>query len=349
MIALLWACTTGGFIWDLPAHFPPPRVPEANPMTEEKIGLGRRLFHDPRLSIDQEMSCATCHQQALAFTDGRPRGVGTTGEVHPRGAMSLANVAWAPRLAWANPLIASLEVQAMLPMFGEAPVEMGMSGAETELIARLQADADYPRAFAAVWPEDPITVAHVTDAIACFERTLVSADSPYDRYIAGDAAALGAAERRGMELFFSERLECFHCHGGFNFTDALDHAGLATVEIAYHNTGLYDLDGAGAYPAGGTGLAEITEDPADMGRFKAPTLRNIAVTSPYMHDGSVADLAGVLDHYAAGGRAEGSPLRSEFVSGFILSPSEKSDVIAFLHSLTDQGFLTDPAHADPGR
>ncbi|MFT5684450.1 MAG: cytochrome c peroxidase, partial [Myxococcota bacterium] len=173
-------------------------------------------------------------------------------------------------------------------------------------------------------------------------RTLLSFTSPYDAHVGGDSSALSTQEKRGMELFFSERLECFHCHGGFNFTDAMDHSGMAIAEVAFHNTALYD-----PYPADNTGIEEITGEMGDRGRFKAPTLRNIAVTAPYMHDGSIATLSAVLDHYALGGRASQNVLKSEFVPGFVLSDGEKADVIAFLGTLTDSDFLTDPRHSDP--
>jgi cytochrome c peroxidase len=166
---------------------------------------------------------------------------------------------------------------------------------------------------------------------------------------------MSGAAQRGLALFMSERLECFHCHGGFNFTDSVDHQGSVSPELAFHNTGLYHVDGG--YPEGAQGLFEITDDPADRGRFRAPTLRNVAVTAPYMHDGSIETLGGVIDHYAMGGRtlAAGpnqgvgadNPLKSKFVSGFILSPRERADLIAFLESLTDADFLSDPRYSDP--
>jgi cytochrome c peroxidase len=160
-----------------------------------------------------------------------------------------------------------------------------------------------------------------------------------------------------MELFYSERLECHHCHGGFNFTEASVHAGSAFDAALFHNTGLYDLDGAGAYPAGNTGLYELTGEPADMGRFRAPTLRNVAVTAPYMHDGSVETLEEVIRIYEAGGRliedgpwagdGRSSPLKSGLIPGFALTDDERADLVAFLESLTDARFLTDPRFADP--
>jgi cytochrome c peroxidase len=367
LFAVLSAAATGcvggrdgdGYVWTLPEHFPAPSVPADNPMSTEKVELGRHLFYDRRLSADESMSCATCHEQRLAFTDAQRVSQGITGQSTPRSSMSLANVAYSSTLTWANPLLGRLENQAMVPMFGEDPVELGLAGKETVFLDKLRADPRYVRMFAAAYPDDaePFAVERVVQALAAFERTLISADSAYDRFLAGDDEAMSESALRGMELFFSERLECFHCHGGFNFSDAVDHEGLPVPESAFHNTGLYNLDGNGAYPDGNTGVREISEDDADMGRFKAPTLRNIAVTAPYMHDGSIDDLDGVLRHYAMGGRriesgpyaGEGfaSPLKSQFVPGFVLDDGERRDVLAFLDSLTDEAFLTNPRFADP--
>ena len=191
-------------------------------------------------------------------------------------------------------------------------------------------------------------------ALSSFQRSLLSGNAPYDQYLyGGKKDALTAQMKRGMELFFSERLECNHCHGGFNFQDATVHAGSSEVPMLFHNTGLYNEDGNGAYPLKDRGVIELTGVPEDMGRFRAPSLRNVAVTAPYMHDGSIATLSEVLDHYAAGGRAHGldssrvSPVQSSFVRRFVLTPQEKEDVLAFFDALTDTDFLTDPRFADP--
>lgn len=382
------------YVLDLPRGFPPPDVPADNPLTWEKVELGRFLFYDTRLSGNQTFACATCHQQALAFTDGKPRGVGSTGEVHPRGPMSLANVAYAGTLAWNNPGLFALEDQALIPMFGEHPIELGLTGREQELFARLRDDARYRRLFAEAFPAlaDPVSLDTITKAIASFERTLISGDSPYDRYALGlDDDAISAAAKRGEVLFFDADFgggvlrECSHCHGGFNFTASVDHAN-NVAERPMHNNALYNLrcadfglpdldlpqcdttppatqcDGSGpqafgCYPPDNTGAFEITGQTADMGKFKAPTLRNIAVTGPYMHDGSIATLDGVLDHYSAGGRTvtEGpyagvgstSPARGQFIVHFDLTDKQRADLLAFLDALTDQDFLTNPRHADP--
>jgi len=348
-----------GYVFDVPQGIPPPHVPDDNPMTDAKVELGRYLFYSKQLSINGEQSCASCHRQELAFTDGRPTAVGTTGEVHFRGSMTLTNAGYAQRLTWASSLVDDLAAQALLPMFGETPVELGLAGKEDVLMQRMRDDQALAPRFKAAFPDDkdPFTLQNLTHAIACFERTLVSFDSPYDRYLQGDFKALTDEEKKGMELFFSERTECHHCHNGFNFSASTDHTGDIAVEEAFHNTGLYNVDGKGAYPKVDPGLYAVTRKPADMGRFRAPTLRNVAVTAPYMHDGSIATLDDVIDHYANGGRhlqsgehvgdGSKSPLKSDFIVGFALKASEKKALLAFLRTLTDDTFLNDPRFADP--
>lgn len=347
--------------WDLPPGVPVPVVPANNPMSVVKVELGRRLFYDTRLSGNQTQSCGNCHRQELAFTDALPVSVGSTGEETHRGAMSLTNVAYNPVQNWASTAVVSLEDQALVPLFAEHPVELGLANMEDELLRRLRAEPLYLDLFAAAFPgeAEPITVPNAVRAIAAFERTLLSFDAPYDRYFRGDTNALSASALRGLDLFNSERLECFHCHGGFNFTDGVMHDGTRIPEILFHNTGLYNIDGRGGYPEPNRGIYELTGQPRDMGRFRAPTLRNITVTAPYMHDGSVADLDAVLDHYAAGGRTidsgplagvgSESPLKNIFIHGFTLSESERDDVTALLEALRDDTFLTDPRFSDPWR
>ncbi len=350
----------GAWEWPLPAWVPRPLVPADNPMSTEKVELGRVLFYDARLSINGAMSCATCHQQKAAFTDGRKVAIGATGAAHPRNAMGLANIAYFPVLTWADPTQLRLEAQALVPMFGEHPVEMGLAGKEQDLIRLLRRDPRYERLFRAAFAADPdpYTLQNLTRALATFQRSLVSFDSAYDRYrFGGRRDAISNPAKRGERLFFSERLACFHCHGGVNFTDAVTHERLEKPELGFHNTGLYNIDGRGAYPANNPGLIGSTGRAADMGRFRTPSLRNVAVSAPYMHGGSIATLSGVIDHYAAGGRrieagpergvGAANPYKSGFVKGFRLSVRDKANLIAFLESLTDHAFLANPAHADP--
>ncbi len=345
--------------WQLAEGLPIPEVPERNPMSGEKVELGRHLFYDARLSINGTTSCASCHMQERAFTDGRARSVGATGEVHPRGAMSLVNAAYAARLDWANPLVSTLEDQMLTPLFGDNPIEMGLGGREAQLLEMLEADPRYRELFDAAYPDQemPISTINTVRAIASFVRSIVSFRSPYDRYLAGDEEALSPLARQGEKLFFDERFECFHCHGGFNFTDSSTHSSARVERFGFHNTGLYNIGNTGAYPEDNPGLADHTGIRRDIGRFKAPTLRNITQTSPYMHDGSMKTLAEVLAHYARGGRKieEGpyagdgrvSPFKSEFVRGFEATDEEINALIAFLASLTDEAALTDPRWGSP--
>ena len=331
------------FEWAIPPWLPPPPVPADNPMTAEKVALGRMLFYDARLSADGTLSCASCHAQARAFTDGRAVSVGIHGTVGERNAPSLGNVGYMPTLTWDNPLVRSLEFHALIPLFGEEPLEMGNAGQEEALFARLMADPAYRAAFAAAFPERPVADLYtVTRALAAFQRTLISARSPYDRFkYEGDRSALSAAALRGEALFFDHRLECYHCHLGFNFTNNLITSRSAMPETVFHNTGL----GAGG------GLARFTGRDRDKGRFRTPSLRNVAVTAPYMHDGRFRTLEEVIRHYAAGGEAArlgaADPRRDPLIGGFRITEAEIADLIAFLESLTDEEFLVDPAFANP--
>ena len=344
------------YVWQLPAWVPRPQVPADNPMSDAKVALGRALFYDTRLSRDESMACSTCHQQDKAFTDGRAKSPGIDGTLGLRSAMSLANVAYLPALTWANPGLKRLEVQALVPIFGAHPVEMGMEGQEALLLSRLNADADYPTLFRAAFPdaEQPVSLDTLTKALAAFQRSLLSFNAPYFRakYL-GESEALSASARRGESLFFSEQFECYHCHGGLTFTDNLVHARLPFEELGFHNTGLYNLDGQGAYPRDNPGIREVTDNPADEGKFRTPTLLNVAVTAPYMHDGSIATLEEVLTkHYAVAGKAVSdgaapSPLRDPLIVGYPYSEQDITDLLAFLDALTDEAFLRHPAHGAP--
>ncbi len=347
------------YAWDLPPGFPAPPIPLGNPMTVAKVELGRHLFYDTRLSGNGTQSCATCHEQARAFTDGRGRGIGSTGQIHPRGSMSLVNVAYAQALTWANPTVTRLEDQALVPMYGEHPVELGLDRMD-QWLAPLRHDPTYAQLFAAAFPGEPVAALardHVVTAIASFERAIVSARSPYDRYhFARDEGAISDAAKRGEVLFHSRPLSCFTCHGGPHFSDAMGGPD-RRLGVSFHNTGLYNLPGPMSYPPENLGIFEVTKIPHDVGRFKAPTLRNIAVTGPYMHDGSVATLEEALDHYAAGGRTiatgrhqgvgHANPNKDDAVQGFALTVGQRADLLAFLNSLTDQAVLHDARLANP--
>ncbi len=348
-----------GYAWQLPPDFPQPLVPADNPLTEAKAELGRYLFYDKRLSGNGTQSCASCHQQDKAFTDGRAVAVGSTGERHPRNAQGLANVVYHATLTWANPSLMRLESQMQVPLFGDSPVEMGVNEHNRqEVIGRIRSDPIYAPLFKAAFPDatGPIDWPQITQAIASFQRTLISANSRYDRYLQG-REVLTPAEMRGLKLFFGEKAECFHCHSGFNFNDQVVHASTRVLDTPFHNTGLYNIGNTGNFPEHNQGLFEFTNNPADRGKFRAPSLRNVEVTAPYMHDGSVPTLEAVLDHYAAGGRLITSgphagdgrqhPNKSDLISLIDLNPQEKADIIAFLKTLTDEEFLRNPRFSDP--
>jgi cytochrome c peroxidase len=363
------ASASEAWVWDLPENIPPPRVPEDNPMSEAKVELGRFLFYDTKLSGNQTQSCGSCHKQELAFTDELARAEGSTGEIHPRSSMSVANAGYAASLTWANPAVVRLEEQALVPMFGEDPVELGMANLEDELLRRMREDERYTEMFAEAFPEaaDPISLDSITKAIASFQRALTSFNSKFDQ----GASALTLSEQRGMALFFGgtteagvpDALECFHCHGGFLLSQAVDHEGNEFNQQTFINNGLYNLDSDGSYPEGNQGLFEMTNDPADKGKFKPPSLRNIAKTAPYMHDGSIATLEEVVRHYERGGRevSEGreidgqdvsgdgrdNPNKSSFLNGFEITDQERNDLLAFLETLTDEELLTNPVFSDP--
>ena len=285
-------------------------------MTVAKVELGRHLFYDKRMSVNRKSSCATCHKQELAFTDGRPVAVGTTGEHHTRGAMSLVNVAYSSALTFNTPGVTRLEEQALVPMFGEHPIELGLRPGDGFLLS-LRSNAKYQVLFERAFPEetDRFSIANVLKAIACFERSIVSARSPYDRYhFDRDDSAVSDSAKRGEILFFSQPQSCFRCHSEANFGGGRE----------FRNTGLSATD---ATP------------------FQAPTLRNIAITAPYMHDGGMATLDAVIDHYSAGGHDNSH--KDPLIAGFHLTAEQRADLIAFLQSLTDDAVLHDPRFANP--
>ena len=349
-----------GYVWHLPPGFPQPLAPAENPMSEEKVELGRRLFYDTRLSGNGTYSCASCHKQALAFTDGLPRAIGSTGDIHPRSSMSLANVAYARSFNWADAHVERLEDQARVPMFNRDPIELGLTGREGEIEERLRRVPLYGELFAGAFgaASGAMSLDDVRRALASFVRTLVSGDSPYDRLVfGGDRSALSQDAWAGMRLFHSPRLGCFECHAGISFSASQVYLGAPPTEPVFHNTGLYAIGAANSYPPRNRGLYEHSLRDADMGRFKAPTLRNIELTAPYMHDGSIETLEAVVDHYAAGGRqipsgpfagdGRRSLYKSERITGFEITLEERRQVVEFLKSLTDPRFVRDSRFSDP--
>jgi cytochrome c peroxidase len=332
------------YVWQLPRGFPIPAVPADNPMSEEKVALGRRLFFEPRLSITGRDSCASCHDPALSFSDGRAVAVGALGDALPHSAMALVNVAYNISFGWTKPQLRSLEAQMREPLLSAHPVELGLAGREASVNAQLALDRTYAAGFAAAFPEDgvPITFDHVVKAIAAFERTLISGRSAFDRYVFdGDHTALSDPAKRGMALFFSHEAGCSGCHSGINFAGNWRDSQGETGKPAFANNG-------------------TSEQP-----MRVPTLRNVALTAPYMHDGRFATLAAVLDYYS--GLGERARMRDDRVRGndanaahtvghrvaravahateydprlpqSAFSVQQRADLNAFLNSLTDEAF-----------
>ncbi|GIV08539.1 MAG: hypothetical protein KatS3mg019_0630 [Fimbriimonadales bacterium] len=317
--------------------FPPIVQPEDNPTTPEKVELGRMLFFDPILSDDNTMSCAHCHHPNLGFSDGLPRSLGrggkgagrerTGGIELTRGAPSLWNTVYNHRQFW-DGRAAHLEEQARMVI--TTPEEVNADPAE--LVRELKAIPEYRERFDKAFggkDGEAITFKHVTHAIAAFQRTLVSFNSRFDRYSAGDGGALTPQEKRGLKLFLSPKTRCNECHGLPTFADR----NFKVIGVPPAPNAPPDVAKAGAEPGRGGG---------PNGAFKIPTLRNIALTAPYMHNGVFATLEEVLDFYSGGGgrgRGLDVPLQDDKIRKFQLTPQEKADIIAFLLALTDESAL----------
>ena len=296
-----------------------PAVPADNPMSDAKVDLGRRLFFEPGLSVTARYSCASCHDPKRSFSDGLPRAVGATGATLPHNALALVNVAYNISFGWARPEVRSLETQMLEPLLNEHPVELGLKGLEREVCEALAAEPAYRRAFDAAFPGEPgaVTFDHLVKAIAAFERTLISGGSPFDSYVfGGEHGALSAEAKDGMALFYSDRIGCARCHSGFNFSGSWRDAEGETGRAAFARNGTSD-------------------EP-----LKVPTLRNVALTAPYMHDGRFATLDAVLAHYSEVAARPGGAARIDpRLPRAPLSAAEQAALRAFLESLTDRAFV----------
>jgi len=304
----------------LPAGFPQPLFPAGNELTQARVELGRMLFYDPVLSLDSSLSCASCHHQSLGFADNKSISPGVNGELAARNAPTLTNVAYNPTLLF-DGFLTTLEMQILVPIQEHAEFNFNI----VEIGKRLKKNPDYVKRSWEAYERlpDPYVI---TRAISSFERILISGNSRYDQYVNGSKKGLNRAEKRGMKLFF-EDLYCAKCHGGFNFTN-----------FETHNNGLYEV-------YADSGRMRATKLPEDRAVFKVPTLRNIELTAPYMHDGSIATLEAVVEHYMSGGKNH--PSKSEFIQPFNLTQRQQRDLIAFLRSLTDVSFISNPAFFDP--
>ena len=327
----------------VPAGFPTPVIPADNPLTNEGVALGRMLFYEKQLSSTGTMSCGSCHQQNKAFTDGLAKAVGVDGVANPRGTMSLANALWSSTLTW-DGAFSTLETQALKPL--ENPIELHQP--LTVSVSKLQNTTTYPSLFLAAFGTRTITNDLVLKALTQFERTLISGNSRFDQYLANNRQGFTADEQAGLVLYTTHispgsvrGAECFHCH-----TQPLMSSN---YEGKFFNNGL-DLTFSDP------GRGGITKLAVDNGKFIAPTLRNITLTAPYMHDGRFQTLEEVLDHYSDHVKMASPGLDNMLLTGINnlpfgthmdLTATEKRQVLAFLKTLTDTEFVTDKRFSDP--
>ncbi|MFM2358098.1 MAG: hypothetical protein RLY16_90 [Bacteroidota bacterium] len=322
------------------------------------LQLGHRLFFDRRLSINNSRACATCHNPNLGFTDGYKRSIGAWGDLTQRNASPTFNLAAYTYLTAADSGIKHAIVQMNNPLFNEHPIEMGVKGNETKILARLQKDKAYQNLFHAAFglTFEQINFTHIKRAISAYEYSIYSYNSKYDAYKNGEEAALNSIEKKGMDLFFSSQLGCANCHGGKNFSTP-EVVASSGKPMYYFNVGLYNLYNSNAYPKSDQGLFEKTHAQMDMGCFRVPTLRNLAFTAPYFHDGSAQNLEDAVDVFLNGGRLiVGGPLAgdgrlNQFKSSLLqpksLKIEERSALIAFLMSLTDSSLIKNPYYQNP--
>lgn len=308
---------------EVPTDFPPPPLEQEanNPRSQAQVELGRELFYDPILSRDSSTSCGSCHMPSKGFADSEAISPGFQGRKGFRNAPTLTNVVYRENMLLDGGS-ADLFFQAIVPF--EDSNEFNLPIAEA--LERLRQNTHYAEEFEKVFGQGPSSFT-LTRALVAFEEMLISGNAPLDRFRRGDSAALSASAVRGKALFESDSLACKQCHSGFNFR-----------KEGFENNGLYrNYEDPGRY--------RITLQEKDRGKFIVPTLRNVAETAPYMHDGSLPSLRAVIDHYEAGGK--GHPNQSTLIGGFSLSPRETEDLLAFLRSLTDHEFLNNPQFQNP--
>ncbi|MEQ9187546.1 MAG: cytochrome c peroxidase [Cryomorphaceae bacterium] len=298
---------------EVPSGFPTIPFPEENQFSLEKWKLGKRLFFDPLLSRDRSVSCASCHKPSLAFSDDLAVSPGVEGRIGDRNSPSLANVAYLPYFTREGG-VPTLEMQVLVPIQEHTEFDFDI----LQIADRLLNDSSYVQMSQSAFDRIPDAYV-ITRALATFERTLISGNSAFDLHQSGEQF-LDNSSKRGMDLFFSDRTSCSGCHGGFNFS-----------EYAFENNGLYeDYADAGKY--------RLTHDSADLSLFKVPSLRNVGLTAPYMHDGSLGTLRAVVEHYNSGGF--GHINKSDLIRPLNLSETEIGDLVQFLEALTDPTFIS---------
>jgi len=310
---------------------PPPYIAEDNPLTEEGVALGRKLFYDPILSANGTLACGNCHNPQLAFAGSSQFPIGIDGIPFSRNTIPLFNVAWNfnQHFAWDGNVL-SLEHMVM----GTIPNPIGMHNTWPDAVASLQSHTDYPDLFQAAFGTSTVKANLVAAAIAQFVNTIISGNSKYDKFLRGELN-LSPAEYRGFELYMTEEGDCFHCHGS--------RGNPLWTDNEFHNNGLdivfSDL-----------GLGAISGDVADNGKFKTPTLRNLIYTAPYMHDGRFETIDEVLEHYSTGVKVSPTTdplMQFAFQGGVQLTQEEKADLKAFLLALTDEDFISNPDYQAP--
>lgn len=320
---------------EVPANFPAVSDMPDNPLTKEGIELGRLLFYDKRLSGLNQLSCASCHKQELAFSDGLAlSNIGASGIRLPRSAPALINMAWATNGLFWDGGSTNLESQALAPLTN--PDEMHQE--LFELVNELRTIPDYAERFRFVFKDDEIKTGNIMKALAQFQRTLISANARYDKYTRHEnGGTLNDTELKGLHLV---QEHCSGCHKGELFTDN-----------DYHNNGIDNDFSDESNERIHQGRSRITYNPDDLGKFKTPTLRNSMLTAPYMHDGRFADIAQVLDHYSSGVKSSPTldPLlvKNNGQPGIALTAADKQAIIAFLKTLTDSSFVKNPQLSNP--
>ena len=304
-------------LMEVPKGFDTIEFPEDNAFSQSRWDLGKRLFYDPIMSLDSTISCASCHSSELAFSDNVDFSLGVQDRLGTRNAPTLANVSYHPYFTREGG-VPTLEMQILVPIQEHNEFDFNI----VLLAERLKSDSTYIQMALEAYEREPDAFV-ITRSLACFERSLISGYSRYDHYENyGDWDALTQSEINGMELFFSDKTNCFHCHGGFNFTN-----------YEFENNGLYkEYEDVGRF--------RFTGNQEDLARFKVPSLRNIELTAPYMHDGSIESLEEVIEHYNSGG--ENHPHKNSLIQSLNLNEKEKEELIAFLQSLTDNSFITNP-------
>ena len=299
---------------EIPEGFPEIKFPDDNGFTPERWLLGKNLFYDKLLSLDSSISCASCHKPNLAFSDGVALSLGVKKLIGTQNAPTLTNVAYQPYYTRLGG-VSTLEKQILVPIQEHNEFNFNI----IEIAKRLKSNANYQTQSKKAYNRD-LDYYVITRAIANFERSLISGNSKYDNYKnTNSIKLLNKSETNGMNLFFSDRTNCSKCHEGFNFTN-----------YTFENNGLYEK-------YNDIGRKRLTEKDEDLEKFKVPTLRNIAITSPYMHDGSIKTLQDVVNHYNSGGKNNAQ--KSNLIKPLNLSENEKNDIIAFLETLTDKEFI----------